>query len=136
MAVTTIAIAPPVSTGFGVMVIDVISGAPESTTTILVTDALFPAPSVAVTTIVFTPSFKVSSVVNPPISLITTSCSGYSFTLTVTLTGADVVSLEVPIKVTVLSFVIKSFTGDVTLNSGGTVSTTKFTVLCTASFPS
>ncbi len=52
----------PVLTGFGLIMISLITGAEVSNVTVLVTLDAFPAASVAVITIVFAPSASVSVV--------------------------------------------------------------------------
>ena len=62
----------PASTGFGVIVADLITGTEVSSVTVRVTVDTLPAASVAVTTMVFDPSVRVTALVNaPPVPTVT-----------------------------------------------------------------
>ena len=113
----------PASTGFGTSSIDWNTGAPVSSVTWRVTDVLFPALSVAVITIVFSPLASVSCLLNEPL-LCTVTCSAEpELSFTVTVTGLDVASFVVPDTVRELWFVLRPSVGLDTFRVGATVST-------------
>ena len=121
----------PQSTGFGVRVADLITGADVSTVTLRVTLVVFPALSLATIVMVFAPSTRVTSLVNVP-SVPTVTVTP----LTVTVTGLDDTSSVLPLTVTVFLLVIRSFDGAVICSVGGTVSTVNVAVLAAATLPS
>lgn len=91
----------PQSTGFGVRVTDLITGADVSTVTLRVTVVVFPALSLATIVMVFAPSARVTSLVNVP-SVPTVTVAPF----TVTVTGLDDTSSVLPLTVTVFLLVI------------------------------
>ena len=121
----------PQSTGFGVRVADLITGADVSTVTLRVTVVVFPALSLATIVMVFAPSTRVTSLVNVP-SVPTVTVVPF----TVTVTGLDDTSSVLPLTVTVFLLVIRSFDGAVICSVGGTVSTVNVAVLAAAVLPS
>ena len=121
----------PQSTGFGVRVTDLITGADVSTVTLRVTVVVFPALSLATIVMVFAPSARVTSLVNVP-SVPTVTVAPF----TVTVTGLDDTSSVLPLTVTVFLLVIRSFDGAVICSVGGTVSTVNVAVLAAAALPS
>ena len=82
----------PQSTGFGVRVTDLITGADVSTVTLRVTVVVFPALSLATIVMVFAPSARVTSLVNVP-SVPTVAVAPF----TVTVTGLDDTSSVLPL---------------------------------------
>ena len=85
-----------VSTGFGVNVTDLMTGALVSSFTVLVTVVLFPALSVATTVMVLVPSVRVITLDQEPSEATVAASALPLFSLTVTDTGLDVASFVVP----------------------------------------
>ena len=121
----------PQSTGFGVSVIDLITGAAVSSVTVRVTVVVLPALSLAMIVMVLEPSFSVTSLENVPSVLTVTAVP-----LTVTVTGLDVTSSVLPVTVIVDLLVISLSVGAVIDSVGGTVSSVNVDVLATDVFPS
>ena len=108
-----------------------ITGVELSSVTVLVTVDTFPALSTASIVIVFSPSDRVTVVLNEP-----SEPTDTVLPFTVSVTGDDVESLVVPATTTVLLFVISPSSGLVTFNTGGTVSTVNVVLFSVARFPS
>jgi hypothetical protein len=89
----------PASTGLGVMVTALITGAVVSSVTVLVTVVDLPAESVATTVIVLLPVAKVSALLNEPSAPTVTDSAVPEFNLIVTVTGLEVASFVVPFTV-------------------------------------
>ena len=121
----------PQSTGFGVSVIDLITGAAVSSVTVRVTVVVLPALSLAMIVMVLEPSFSVTSLENVPSVLTVTAVP-----LTVTVTGLDVTSSVLPVTVTVDLLVISPSVGAVIDSVGGTVSSLNVDVLASDVLPS
>ena len=96
VAVTEIVNTFPVFTGFGVMVIALITGADVLYVTVLVTVVDLPAASVAITVMVFVPLVRVTTWENVPLDVTVTASP-----LMVGVTGEGVASFVVPVTVTV-----------------------------------
>jgi hypothetical protein len=126
----------PASTGFGVIVTDLMVGAVVSSVTVLVTVVDLPALSVATMVIVFEPVASVSALLKEPSEPTVTLAAVPLFSLTVTVTGLDVTSLVVPFTVSEELFVTRPFVGLDTDNVGGVVSILNVTLFCVAAFPS
>ena len=88
---------------------------------------LLPAESVATTVIVLLPDANVRALLKDPSEPTVTASADPLLSLTVTVTGLDVMSLVVPDTVQAALLVIRPLTGAVTLNVGGTVSILKVT---------
>ena len=121
----------PQSTGFGVRVIPLNTGAPVSRVTLRVTVVVLPALSFATTVIVLEPLTSVISFENVPSELTATAVP-----LTVTVTGLDVTSSVLPDTTRMDLFVISPSAGFVSVSVGGIVSIVNVTVLAVAAFPS
>ena len=121
----------PQSTGFGVSVIDLMTGATVSSVTVRVTVVVLPALSFAMIVIVLEPLTSVTSLENVPSALTVTVVP-----LIVTITGLDVTSSVLPVTVTVDLLVISLSVGAVIDSVGGTVSTVNVDVLAADVFPS
>ena len=80
----------PQSTGFGLIVTDLITGAVVSTVTVLVTVVVLPAESFATTVMVFVPVTSVSALLKVPSDPTVTVSAVPLFSLTVTVTGLEV----------------------------------------------
>ena len=117
----------PASTGFGVRVTLLITGAEVSSLTVLVTVVDLPAESVATIVIVLLPSVSVRTLEKPPSDPTVTFSAEPLLSLTVTLTGLDVVSLVVRVTVHAAWLVTRPSAGDVIDSVGGTVSILKVT---------
>jgi hypothetical protein len=126
----------PQSTGFGLIVTDLITGAVVSTVTVLVTVVVLPAESFATTVMVFVPVTSVSALLKVPSDPTVTVSAVPLFSLTVTVTGLEVASLVVPVTVTAVLLVTSLSAGAVIESVGGTVSILNVTVFCVAAFPS
>ena len=100
-----------------------ITGTLVSSLTVRVTLEIFPAASVAVTTMVLLPSASVMDLAKAPSALTVTAPWSAPLSLTVTVTGEDVASLVVPLTVSAALLVTRLSVGSVTLSAGGTVST-------------
>lgn len=88
-----------------------ITGAPVSSVTVLVTVVDLPALSVATTVIVFVPFARVRSLVNEPSLPTVTDSAVPLLSLIVTLTGLEVTSFVVPLTVQADLFVISLSAG-------------------------
>ena len=104
-----------------------ITGAEVSSFTVLVTVVDLPAESVATIVIVLLPSVSVRTLEKPPSDPTVTFSAEPLLSLTVTLTGLDVVSLVVPVTVHAAWLVTRPSAGDVIDSIGGTVSILKVT---------
>lgn len=104
-----------------------ITGAEVSSFTVLVTVVDLPAESVATIVIVLLPSVSVRTLEKPPSVPTITLSAEPLLSLTVTLTGLDVVSLVVPVTVHAAWLVTRPSAGDVIDSIGGTVSILKVT---------
>lgn len=113
-----------------------ITGAPVSSVTVLVTVVDLPALSVATTVIVFVPFARVRSLVNEPSLPTVTDSAVPLLSLIVTLTGLEVTSFVVPLTVQADLFVISLSAGLERVSVGGTVSTLNVVEFVAAAFPS
>ena len=89
----------PASTGFGVNVTLLITGAVVSNVTVRVIVVVLPAPSFATTVIVFVPAARVRTLLKPPSLPTVTASAAKELSLTVTVTGLLVASFVLPFTV-------------------------------------
>ena len=111
-------------------------GTVVSSFTLIVTLLVFPAPSLAVTTMVFCPSANVIALEKDPSVPTVTLPTLAPFNVMVTDTGLDVASLVFPDTVAADLFVMAPVVGDDTVSVGGTVSTVNDAVTAVAALPS
>ena len=129
-------IVAPLSTGLGVITALFITGTELSRVMVLLTEEVFPAASVAVTTRVLLPSARVIALLKLPFVATVTEPWAVPLSVMVIVTGLEVLSLVVPVTVTLALLVIEAFVGAVIFRVGGTVSTLYVVDLAVAALPS
>ena len=111
-----------VLTGFGASVMPFSTGTVVSSFTLNVMLVVCPAPSLAVTTILFVPSARVTAFEKLPSVSTATDPRLVPFNVIVNVIGLEVASFVLPVTVSADLFVMSPAAGDEIVSVGGTVS--------------